>query len=184
MHSITKNLGSKNCFLSSYLTFFFICSLPSTLLLQGTSRLSGWRRRICSIGGFLCAPMQPPLPKSPPLPSPETCLTEATMTSTTSVQVKGQVVKADKWSVNMIKHDISAMCAMGLRCLWNDGVLCYTVFNPPNQQPQLLPISCFWGCLALIVCQQVYSPSSFVCNFVLWVPTRQWDRQERSLHAE
>lgn len=87
-------------------------------------------------------------------------------------------------NVNMTKLDISAMCAMGLRCLWNDGVLCYTVFNPPNQQPQLLPISCFWGCLALIVCQQVYSPSSFVCNFVLWVPTRQWDRQERSLHAE
>lgn len=146
--------------------------LPSVLLpSQRTSRLSGWRRRICSIGGFLCAPTPPPHPKSTPAPSRGTCLMEKTTTSTTSAQVKrprGQMWRMKMWiCVNMI-----------FQCQW------WLYLLHLNQQTSYLHISCFEGCHALIVCQQVWWQSSFVCDCVLWVPTRQWDRQGRSLHAE
>lgn len=83
-----------------FLSFLSKSSLPS-FPLQRTSRLSGWRRRICSIGGFLCAPTPPPLPKLTRAPSPGTCLMEETTTSTTSAQVKGREVKANNWNVNL-----------------------------------------------------------------------------------
>lgn len=109
-------------------------SLPSCLPSQTgwkTSRLSGWRRRICSIGGFLCAPMPPPHPKSTPAPSPGTCLMEKTTTSTTSAQVKRPRVQMWLWNVNTTKHDFPVSVKWWLYLLHL------------YQQTSYLHISCF-----------------------------------------
>ena len=89
---VKSNIWTYQNYIWNLFVFNLNCLLPSSLplvllLLQRTSRFSGWRRRICSIGGFLCAPTPPPHPKLTPAPSPGTCLMEETTIFMTSAQV-------------------------------------------------------------------------------------------------